>query len=181
MARKLTSREKEVLKFVAQKSDDPTTAIIAEYGTRVRANDDEATVILVGHLIIENLLDEIIRIKCKSPKKILDDHITYCFAVKLQIIYSMGLLPEDVYKNIIRINKFRNKFAHNIEFNIDPNTMFIDLDGVIASYLEAYPADKKKKSLAKKYLDHLCGFTILDLSKYMVEIGIDLRYMSDAA
>lgn len=181
MARKLTSIDKEFLKFMVQKSDDPATVMQAEYNTRLRANDDEATVILVGHLIIENLLDKIIRIKCKSPKKILDDHITYCFAVKLQIVYSMGLLPDDVYKNILRINMFRNKFSHNIEFNIDPNIMVIDLNGEKFPYLDAHPEDKKKKNLTKKYLDTLCVFTLSDLSKHMVEIGIDIRYKSDAA
>ncbi len=178
MARKLNAFERQMIQL-SKESGDPVRAIMTEYQFRLRANDDEATVVLVGHLCIENLLDKIIQVKCKSPKTILDDSRSYTFAVKLQIIYSMGLLPDDTYKNIIRINKFRNKFAHNIEFIVDPNIMLADIGGETFSYLKSMPENKKKKNVSKKYLDLLCFLTLEQLSKYMIDMGVEPQPISD--
>lgn len=182
MPRKLTSFDKTVIKIFAKNytfDGKPGDENTVEFVLRLRANDDEATIILVSHLLIESLLDKIIQIKCKSPKKILDDHVTYCFSVKLQIIYAMGLLPDNIFNNIVRINKFRNKFSHNIEIDINPNDMLIDLDNKTASYLELYPELKKKKNAVKRYFMFL-GYKTLDgLSRHMSDMDVNPRHLQD--
>jgi hypothetical protein len=91
----------------------------------------------------------------------------------------MGLLPDNVFNNIVRINKFRNKFSHNLEVDINPKDMLIDLDNKTASYLELHPENKKKKNLVKNYLLFLGHVTLDDLSRHMSDIDVDPRQLLD--
>ncbi len=175
MVRKFTAKNKKIL-AIAYNEDSISSEIALEFTMRVRENDDEATIILIGHLLIENLIDKIIESKCKSPKTILNDSRTYPFSVKLHIVYSMGLLPDYIYKNIIRINNFRNKFAHNIEFNIDPKTALIDSDGIEPIQ---YTKFMGKKKTYKDYFIIICHSTMDDLSNHMFNIGINYRRFSE--
>ena len=88
-----------------------------EYIARVRLHDDETSSVLRGHLLVEYLLNKIIESKCKNSNTILKDSRSYTFLVKLQLVYSMGLIPECVWKNAAKINKIRNELAHNLDFD----------------------------------------------------------------
>lgn len=173
MARKFTTKDKEILAELSNE-DSIFNEVAAEFLMRVREYDDESTIILVGHLLIENLIDKIIESKCKSPKIILNDSRTYPFSVKVQILYSMRLIPDYIYNNIIRINKLRNKFSHNIEFNIDPKTALIDFDGLGSADLTHQFGEKKPKTF-KRYCSNLCHITINDLCNHMFNIGLNPR------
>ncbi len=88
-----------------------------QYIVRMRHNDDALGLTVKGHLIIEYLLNEIIKHQCKAPSKILEDHRTYTFAVKLQLLYAMKLMPEGLYRNVQTLNSIRNQYAHNLDVN----------------------------------------------------------------
>src|SRR2546422_75986 len=92
--------------------------IVDEYFERLKKHEDELGIVLKTHLLVEYLLNTIIKERCKSPEKILKDHRSFPFSVKLQIVYSMGLLPEFVFKNIAKLNGLRNEFAHNLSVRI---------------------------------------------------------------
>jgi hypothetical protein len=147
--------------------------ITFEFIVRVRVHDDESAIILKGHLLVEYLLDKIIEQKCKAPNKILDDSRTYSFSVKLQLVYSMGLLPDYLYENIVRINRLRNKLAHNLDFELDLNNMLVvNLKG---ETIKVRP--KGKRYPERYYLRMLCFSTLSDLRNYMVrELHIDPHY-----
>jgi hypothetical protein len=74
--------------------------VVFEYFTRMKKHDDNIAIVLKGHLFVEYLVNHIISKKCKSPEKILRDSRNFTFAMKIQLIYSMGLLPDHVYNNI---------------------------------------------------------------------------------
>jgi len=137
--------------------------VVTEFLTRLGPQDDELATILKGHLFIEYLLDKIISTKCKSPKRILSDSRSFTFAVKLQLVYSMGLLPDYTYRNIVKINKVRNELAHNLEFTEDKIDMgFAKDDG---SEIKIKP--KGKKNPRKFYLRMLCVGTLNQLASHV--------------
>jgi hypothetical protein len=140
---------------------------------RVRRNDDELAIVLKGHLLVEYLLNKIIAEKCKSPKNILEDSRNYTFSVKLQILYAMGLLPEIIYGEIVRLNKFRNKYAHNLEFELKPDEMIlIDFSGKNRIF-----KTKGKKFPEREYLKTLCFSILLHLRNHMLkELNLDPRF-----
>lgn len=74
------------------------------------------TTIIVGHLLIEYLLDKIIITKLKSPNRILKKR----FSEKLESLYP-DWLPLFIYKNIKLLNGTRNDIAHNLgALNYEP-------------------------------------------------------------
>lgn len=87
---------------------DISKDLTAQYLMTLRHHEEEVGLILKGHLLIEYVLNEIIRKRFRSPGAILKDQRTYPFSVKLQMVYSAGYLPIFLFKNIKRINRVRN-------------------------------------------------------------------------
>lgn len=143
---------------------------------RVRYHDDEIAIILKGHLLVEYLLDRIIREKCRAPGRILNDSHSYTFSVKLQILYAMGLLPEHLHRNIRRINRLRNKLAHELDFSIHKGDMTIENESG-----ELVGVDTKRKKYPERhYLKTLCMVTLGELAYHMLtRLGVSARYYRD--
>ena len=91
--------------------------ITLHYIARLGHHTDELGLIVQGHLLIEYVLNEIIRRSFKQPAKIIEDHRAYSFAVKARVIYSSGLLPDHIFRNIQQINSIRNHLAHNLDWD----------------------------------------------------------------
>ena len=159
-------------KFVGKRQHmefDISQDITFKYIASLSYHVDEVGLILKGHLFIEHVLDEIIRNKLKGWKDILADHRTYSFAVKLQLVYSAGYLPEYLFQNIRKINKLRNNVAHNLELVLDEQQFkFVRSDG------KEILLKKKKKQLypIRRYLKLLCHGTLTQLrNHFMLEFG----------
>jgi len=82
---------------------------------------DELTIVLKAHLFAEFLIDHIIKEKFSRPKRILN----YTFYKKLEIIYSIDLIPNYLYKNILFLNKMRNKYSHDLDYRINPKEIVL--------------------------------------------------------
>ncbi len=140
-------------------SDD----ITQEYIARLKFREDELGSIIKGHLLIEFIINRIIERKCKNPQKILDDHRSYPFAVKLQIVYSMNLLPDHIYKNVSRINKVRNQLAHNLEVKIgDLDFKYVKDNGKEMTI----EMPKSKHFPERNYIQLLCMGTLNQLRNH---------------
>jgi hypothetical protein len=96
---------------------DISRDITYEYVTRVRYHEDELGTVLKGHLLVEHLIDLMIRKGFKRPTAILNDHRTYSFSVKARILFESGHLPQHIFNNIERLNRIRNQLAHNLTLN----------------------------------------------------------------
>ena len=70
--------------------------------------------VIISHLFFENMIEEIIKENIARPKKILN----YSFAVKLNILNSFKLISERNYICLKLINHLRNKYAHNLKYEI---------------------------------------------------------------
>lgn len=79
---------------------------------------EQISTLLITHLYIEYFINAIIKSHFKLNKKILNDHRSYSFSIKLDLIYEKGFIPEWVYSNIRKFNQIRNDFSHNLHFDI---------------------------------------------------------------
>ena len=103
--------------------------ITMEYISSIRPGEEELGLIIKGHLLIENILNQIIEIKFKNSKLLFDDNRTNSFSVKLNILYSLGFIPKYIFQNITNINKIRavmeaivsnvNEIDNYLKFNKD--------------------------------------------------------------
>lgn len=76
---------------------------------------DPVGYIVITHLYVEHALDYLIFRNCINKKRILDDHRTYTFAVKLDLCYEMKLIEIGLYENIRALNVLRNNMVHNLD------------------------------------------------------------------
>lgn len=138
--------------------------VFGQFIAKLRRDEDELGLIIKGHLFVEVVVNQIVSKRCKNPKVILSDHRTYSFAVKLQMLYQMGLIPDHIYQNIQKVNKIRNQFAHNLEVNsakidftvFDDNGKTLNLEPVIKGKRRLYPQ--------REYIKTLCILTITQLN-----------------
>ncbi len=79
-------------------------------------NSDFLTGFVIGHLVIEHLLEEIV--VCYNPK--LKEHFAgLVHSRKISFLQSLEIFPEGVAHCLQCINKMRNKFAHQLGY--EPN------------------------------------------------------------
>lgn len=75
---------------------------------------DLRLLILLSHLYFENFIDEIIRKRLDSSSKILE----FSFIIKLEMLHASKIVDDFLYSELRFINNLRNKYAHNLYFDI---------------------------------------------------------------
>ncbi len=137
--------------------------VTIQYFLRVGTKPNDISIVVVGHLLLEYLMNRIIELKCKSPKKIIEDSRNYPFSVKLQIIYSMGLLPDYIFNNIAKMNKIRNGLPHDLDFH----EREIDRTIFVLSGKKVCPKPKGRGNPRTYYFKTLALETINQLRSHM--------------
>ncbi|MFT5519679.1 MAG: hypothetical protein ACI9IA_000263 [Enterobacterales bacterium] len=75
---------------------------------------DVELILLKVHLLVEEMLTDVISIRAKNKKHILDARLSFYSKMKLARAYHDGDVSEWVWKSIELLNKSRNKLAHNL-------------------------------------------------------------------
>ena len=141
---------------------DPLMQFACSHGRHA----DELTIVLKGHLVVEYMLDSIIKEKFKNPNKIL----SYSFYRKLEILHSLGFLPDYLFKNIETLNKIRNKYAHDLKYSLDINELFV----IDSDDKQITLSSKSKKYTKKSTINSFCAVVIMQLhAHYLVKLGIN--------
>jgi len=86
-----------------------------------KPDDDPLRIILIGHLLIEEMLDAHIKESVKSQKpfeKLLKDK-SFTFFHKLHIAHALTgeQYFEPIWKSIRKLMELRNKISHNVEYS----------------------------------------------------------------
>jgi hypothetical protein len=84
---------------------------------RVAVIDDLLTLVLTVHLFLERFLDAIVTKKFPNARVILKNR-AFTFALKADLLRAKNYLREDVYNDVRLINAIRNKFAHDLMFDL---------------------------------------------------------------
>lgn len=113
------------------------------------------TIIIVGHLLIEYLLDKLITAKLKNKK----DNLKKSFSQKIEHLYPTWL-PLFIYKNIKLLNRSRNDIAHNFgAINYEPIIYMPQGSRKILNI-------PKRKNKEKFYFRELINTILFDLVNY---------------
>lgn len=149
---------------------DISKDLTAQYLMTLRHHEEEVGLILKGHLLIEYVLNEIIRKRFRSPGAILKDQRTYPFSVKLQMVYSAGYLPTFLFKNIKHINRLRNQLAHYLTFRLDEGEFkFTRSDG---NEIRVKSKGRHRQYPTRHYCKMLCFGTLTQLrNHFALEFG----------
>ena len=128
------------------------------------------TLTVVGHFLIEHLVNEIISNRCKNAKKIIE----YSFSTKVEFLNSMNLLPNDLYINIKNLNSIRNNMVHTLEANLK------SVDFYKSSGQKIIIKTPKSGDLERHYLKMLSQGTLIGLRNYMLstlKISTDYSFL----
>jgi hypothetical protein len=144
--------------------------IQTEFILRAHLHDDEMAIILKGHLLVEYLLNRIIRHHISKPEKA----INFSFFKKLSILSEKGFVQGPLLDNIRRLNKYRNRLAHELDnFIKDEEMLFMRTDGEV---IRVVP--KKSKYPQRHYYRLLCHGILGQLTNHMLlELRVDPRWL----
>lgn len=119
--------------------------------------------VITLHLFIEVSINMFLESYFKDPK----GNLPRYFKAKFNLIKAIGFLNDGVCKNIEAINKIRNRFAHDINAELEPS----DFSNIYLSSIDSKKGFKKLGLVIK--LQILSTDTILDLnhefSKFLSE------------
>ena len=149
--------------------------VLTLYVDRVKNSDDELTNVITSHLLTEFILNRIIEEKCSNSKKILDDHKSYTYSVKLTLIQCMGLLPEDLYKNLNLLNHLRNSYAHNLypDKKIAKYNSMSLIDGQMS--IEIKCENVNDEQIYQQFIHDLCFSTLVFFMAHAIgKLDIDI-------
>jgi len=144
-----------------------TSDITMEHVCRIRYHDDHIAIVLKSHLLIEYLLDKILKHELeRDPDKLM-------FAKKLKLLHSEDLIPDYIFTNIDKINCLRNKLVHELNYELGASEMEI-----IDKHGNAKRINIRKKLYPERhYLKLLGHFCLLSLRNHMLrKLRIDPVY-----
>src|SRR3989344_895619 len=121
--------------------------------------------ILIGHLLIEHLLDKIITTKYKNMKTALRGS----FSEKLKHLYPRWL-PLFIYENIKLLNKARNDMAHNLGTSDHEPIIYMPKG---EKKILNMPKRKNKEKFYFRYLINTILFDLVNYSYYSLNISAD--------
>lgn len=79
--------------------------------------NEPLSIVMTGHLFIESLLNKVIESKFKHSNLILDNR-EFTFNLKLETLKAKNYLDDHLYFDIKYLNSLRNKYAHNLLYDI---------------------------------------------------------------
>jgi len=82
----------------------------------------ELNSLLKGHLFIERILDTLIKKALQKPE-ILYNKQQLTFSFKVNLAASLGVLPEEYWGPIKALNKIRNNYAHDLNYQVTINEL----------------------------------------------------------
>ena len=83
----------------------------------IGTNKSPRVIIPIIHLYLDHVLSLLIEKKSEVASELLGDNIRSSFIEKLKILYALNVVNQEEFKELKRINKIRNDFAHS--FNPD--------------------------------------------------------------
>jgi hypothetical protein len=152
---------------------NPFEWVSFQFVIRARLHDDETAIILKGHLLIEYLLDRIIEEKVTTSKRLSKVN----FSQKVKELSNRRLLLKSLEENIERVNHFRNKLVHQLDFSINQEDMLFTRESGEVMNVSL----KKGRYPQRYYYRLLCGAIITQLTNHMlVNLKVDPRSFENA-
>ena len=88
----------------------------------------EPVALAIGlHLLVEHGVNYLISQRASSEAAVTDRLIELRFPKKTKLAFDLGTIPKELYDNHLKLNKIRNEYAHNLDFDLsslEPNRLY---------------------------------------------------------
>jgi hypothetical protein len=164
---------KDVTEFQAMLQDTKKGPLGSEFLRRTYTPADPLVLVLTTHLIIEILLNEIIKKKFQNSAIILDDFSFSKFSSKIKILRAKNYLDEKLYSDLVLLNNVRNKFGHTLFYDIGEFDMskFYYWDGLYEGFENLSKITRKKLNIyVYRIVMYFLLFRITQKNLFVAEI-----------
>lgn len=86
-----------------------------QYTRYLPKSDDLSLVTLKGHLLVESILDELIKAYCRDPQPIAQANLRFYQKAKITRAFIGSFYPEEIWDSIMALNSLRNELVHTLE------------------------------------------------------------------
>jgi hypothetical protein len=104
---------------VKRKKDFDTKSILDhwedQYNKYLPKSDDLSIVTLKGHLLVESILDELIKDYCRETHTIGKAKLRFYQKARITRALIGSFYPEEIWDSILALNSLRNELVHNLE------------------------------------------------------------------
>lgn len=90
--------------------------LFASLEQHLRTKDDTEMVLLKGHLVLEQVLNQLLLGYIGKEEDLLGLHLTFSKKLDLLVALSDGFHDREEIDQLREINRIRNKLAHNLDF-----------------------------------------------------------------
>jgi len=118
-------------------------ALVMNFFKLIFSIDDPLHLVIRSHLYTEVMLNAVITKNFKNPEKV----INFSYSQKIKILFALGKLDTQLSTDLNYLNQLRNKFAHNLKYDIAEFdfSQFSDLKGIYKK--KDYQRKSSKRSL----------------------------------
>ena len=82
--------------------------------SKILETANERDLFIVGHMYIENTINQILEKKFNVPSKSIDSTL-FTLNLKMDVLTESGLIKGNVKKNVELLARIRNRYAHKLE------------------------------------------------------------------
>jgi len=108
---------KKINKKYPETYDNFRNDYIKKYlSTQQIQKNDELTVIVRGHLLVELIVEVLLKNNFSNDKILTDKNFT--FFMKIELLYSIGIISKNHFTILQKLGEIRNKFAHHVGINL---------------------------------------------------------------
>ena len=144
-----------------------------DFSSMLSSNTDEMAITIKCHLIIENYINQYLKVAFPSINNIKEMNLR--FINKIEMINNSKTIFSTYYKSLKQINSLRNKFAHNLQYIIIANDLK-ELNIVMDAWNDAGGCARTNGvELIKQYTMFFCSsvYNIINIiNKEIKELGI---------
>ncbi|MGH9782941.1 MAG: hypothetical protein ACRD88_02045 [Terriglobia bacterium] len=111
------------------------------------APQDQRSIILLSHGVLELLINGLIDARCKNSARITSDNRGYPHSTRLLILHEIGVIDDQAFRRLEWFRKLRNKAAHEPLFRVTAG----DLAGLATRYRDPEKLNKLCEALVVSF------------------------------
>ena len=104
-------------------TDDPHDQIFYVIRTLITFKSVPWILVLITSGLVELLLNQLIRFRCRNHKRILKSNREYPLSVKIVLLHETKVISDELFYDLEWFRKLRNEAAHNPFFVLDRNAL----------------------------------------------------------
>ena len=136
-------------------------------------------IVVTLHLLTEFLLDRLIKARSPTPARILDDSRTFTYSVKLVLVRNMGLIEDEMFRNLDALRKLRNDYAHELDLDLPAKLNQRFAPSFSEDVIRQVGDDPESAGIGA--LMTIRDLTFGQLHTVCARLGVDLEYSSSVS